>query len=146
MVDINPEIVDAWNSDTLPLYEPGLSEILLAVRERGHNSVCGFSFNEGHCANRLTNCNLTFSANVEVAVAEAEMIFLCIDTPTKSAGPGEGLALDITNLKAAVRTIARVAMTDKIIVENLLFRVEQQVLFGTWYVHLIFQSSSEPLQ
>lgn len=116
MVDINPEIVDAWNSDTLPLYEPGLAEIFSAVRKRGHNSIGGF--NKGPCANGLTNCNLTFSTNVEVAIEEAEMIFLCIDTPTKSTGPGEGLALDMTNLEAAVRTIARVAKTDKIIVEK----------------------------
>ncbi|KAJ9484068.1 hypothetical protein VN97_g9315 [Penicillium thymicola] len=118
VVDINPDIVDAWNSDTPPLYEPGLSEILLAVRERSHNSVRGVSSNEGHCANGLTNCNLTFSTSVEVAIEEAEIIFLCIDTPTKSTGPGQGLALDMTNLEAAVRTIARVTKTDKIIVEK----------------------------
>ena len=66
---------------------------------------------------RSDQLQLDFSTNVEVAIKEAEMIFLCIDTPTKPTGPGEGFALDTTNLQAAVRTIARVAKTDKIIVE-----------------------------
>jgi UDPglucose 6-dehydrogenase len=120
VVDISPAIVEAWNSDTLPLYEPGLLEILLDVRRRGHDSVRtnGVSFDEGQYAHEPTHCNLKFSTSVEAAIKKAEVIFLCIDTPTKSTGPGEGIALDMTHLQAAVRTIARVAKTDKIIVEK----------------------------
>ena len=62
--------------------------------------------------------NLRFSGNVEHAIRDAEIIVLCIDTPTKSYGAGKGVAADLSNIQAAVRTIAQVATTDKIVVEK----------------------------
>lgn len=115
VVDKNQQRIDAWNSDCLPMYEPGMEEILASIRQRpaqpgldGDSPMCD--------ANGASN--LRFSGNVEDAIRDAEIIVLCIDTPTKSYGAGKGVAADLSNIQAAVRTIAQVATTDKIIVEK----------------------------
>lgn len=61
---------------------------------------------------------LRFSTDIEAAVKEAEMIFLCVNTPTKRFGVCRGMAADLSNLQAAVRMIAEVATSDKIVVEK----------------------------
>lgn len=115
VVDKNQQRIDAWNSDCLPMYEPGMEEILASIRQRpvqpgqdGDSPMCD--------ANGASN--LRFSGNVEDAIGDAEIIVLCIDTPTKSYGAGKGVAADLSNIQAAVRTIAQVATTDKIVVEK----------------------------
>lgn len=100
VVDKNAARIGSWNSDALPLYEPGLSEIIAQVRQRNDT------------------CNLTFSCDISKAIAESDLIMLCIDTPTKSHGAGRGMALDLAHVQEAVRAIAGVATTDKIIVEK----------------------------
>ena len=82
------------------MYEPGLHDIIAQVR------------------GRKDACNLTFSCEIEKAIIEADMIMLCIDTPTKIYGAGRGMALDLGHIQAAVRTVAQVATTYKIIVEK----------------------------
>uniref|UniRef100_A0A914Z797 UDP-glucose/GDP-mannose dehydrogenase N-terminal domain-containing protein n=1 Tax=Panagrolaimus superbus TaxID=310955 RepID=A0A914Z797_9BILA len=67
VVDMNKEKIDEWNSDTLPIYEPGLEEIVKRCRGK----------------------NLFFSANVGAAIEEADLIFISVNTPTKSYGRGE---------------------------------------------------------
>lgn len=106
VVDTNAQRVDAWNSGHPPMYEPGLEDILATIRRRG----CAVTKNS--C------CNLQFSIEIEQAIKDADMIFLCIDTPTKTFGIGQDAAPDLSNLQAAIRTIARVASTDKIVVEK----------------------------
>ena len=64
VVDINPIQIAKWNSDTLPIYEPGLDEIVKKVREK----------------------NLFFSTNIDKAIRESEVIFVSVNTPTKSHG------------------------------------------------------------
>ncbi|KAI9933728.1 UDP-glucose 6-dehydrogenase 1 [Aspergillus wentii] len=108
IVDKNKARVDAWNSDCLPMFEPGLEDLISSIRRRPQEPL-------GNDANA---CNLTFSTDVENAIEEADLIMLCIDTPTKRFGIGQGKALDLTNIQAAVRTIARVSKTDKIVVEK----------------------------
>lgn len=100
VVDKNPARIESWNSDDLPMYEPGLSELIAQVRQR------------------KDACNLTFSCDVGKAIGDADFIMLCIDTPTKSHGTGRGMALDLAHVQEAVRTIAEVATTDKVIVEK----------------------------
>ncbi|GAB1195151.1 hypothetical protein APSETT444_004405 [Aspergillus pseudonomiae] len=100
VVDKNKARIDAWNTTTPPLYEPGLEDVLSSVRQRE------------------TQCNLIFSTDIDHAIREAELIMLCIDTPTKENGIGKGLALDLANTQAAVRTIAQAAESDKIVVEK----------------------------
>jgi len=96
VVDINKERIAAWNSDVLPIYEPGLDEIVSAVRGQ----------------------NLFFSTDVDAAIADADVIFVSVGTPTKTYGMGAGKAADLCYIEGAARMIARVAKGPKIIVEK----------------------------
>jgi UDPglucose 6-dehydrogenase len=99
IVDINESRISAWNStnfDELPIYEPGLATVVKEARGR----------------------NLFFSTNVEQAIDEAEMIFISVNTPTKTYGEGKGMAADLKYIELCARQIAKVAKTDKIVVEK----------------------------
>jgi len=96
VVDINEKRIAAWNSDELPVYEPGLDEIVKAAR----------------------GINLFFSTDVEEAIRTSEIIFVSVNTPTKTYGLGAGRAADLRYLEAVARVIARVADEPKIIVEK----------------------------
>jgi UDPglucose 6-dehydrogenase len=99
IVDINQERIDAWNdSDVskLPIYEPGLAEIVAETRGK----------------------NLFFSTEIDKAINESEMIFISVNTPTKTYGKGKGMAADLKYVELCARNIAEVATTDKIVVEK----------------------------
>jgi len=96
VVDMNATRIAAWNSDRLPIYEPGLGEVVREARGR----------------------NLFFSTNVKVSVAEADIIFVSVNTPTKSSGIGAGCAADLRHIEGVARVIAEVATSPKIIVEK----------------------------
>lgn len=96
VVDINQARIDAWNSDKLPVFEPGLDAIVEAARGK----------------------NLFFSTDVDTAIREAEMIFLSVNTPTKTYGVGAGRAADLRYIEKCARKIAEVADDDKIVVEK----------------------------
>lgn len=99
IVDLNKERIAAWNDenlDNLPVYEPGLDQIVASARGR----------------------NLFFSTEVEKAIEEAEMIFISVNTPTKTYGVGKGMAADLKYIELCARQIAAVAKTDKIVVEK----------------------------
>lgn len=96
VVDINQSRIDAWNSGKLPVFEPGLYEIVEKARGK----------------------NLFFSTDVDKAVREAEMIFLSVNTPTKTYGVGAGRAADLRFIEKCARKIAEVAEDDKIVVEK----------------------------
>jgi len=99
VVDINQERIDAWNDDNLdnlPVYEPGLAEVVKKARGR----------------------NLFFSTDVDKAIEESEMVFIAVNTPTKTYGEGKGQAADLQYVELCARTIARVAKTNKIVVEK----------------------------
>ena len=99
VVDINQDRIDAWNNDNLdnlPVYEPGLADVVKESRGR----------------------NLFFSTDIEKAIDESEMIFIAVNTPTKTYGEGKGQAADLKYVELCARTIARVAKTDKIVVEK----------------------------
>ncbi len=99
VVDQNPVRIDEWNCDDLdrlPVYEPGLKELIAETRNR----------------------NLFFSTDVERGIEEAALIFISVNTPTKTYGIGKGMAADLKYIEACARTIARVAQNDKIIVEK----------------------------
>jgi UDPglucose 6-dehydrogenase len=98
-VDVNEQRINAWNStndEDLPIYEPGLAEVVKEARGR----------------------NLFFSTNVEKAIDEAEMIFISVNTPTKTYGAGKGMAADLKYIELCARQIAKVAKSDKIVVEK----------------------------
>ena len=99
VVDLNSSRIDAWNSenlDELPVYEPGLDQVVAEARGR----------------------NLFFSTDVEKAISEAEMIFISVNTPTKTYGKGKGQAADLKFIELCARQIADVATSSKIIVEK----------------------------
>lgn len=131
-MDINPDRIAAWNSNSLPIYEPGLHEIVLAARDgvqseddsRAENvrkvdreGIKGCSkASNGKCF--LRKPNLFFSTDVDNAIRNADLIFVCVDTPTKTNGIGKGAAADIGYVEAATRNIAKVVLESKIVVEK----------------------------
>ena len=100
VVDINEKRIAAWNDenfDNLPIYEPGLADVVKEARGR----------------------NLFFTTEVDAAIDKADMIFISVNTPTKTYGKGKGMAADLKYIELCARQIARVSTTDKIIVKNL---------------------------
>ena len=96
VVDISEERIAAWNSDRLPIYEPGLEAVVRSQRGR----------------------NLFFSTDVDSAIREAEVIFVSVNTPTKTYGLGRGRAADLRYVELAARRIAEQAVGHKVIVEK----------------------------
>lgn len=99
VVDINEQRIAQWNTedlDKLPIYEPGLKEIVRESRGK----------------------NLFFSTEVDTAIDEAQMIFISVNTPTKTYGKGKGQAADLKFIELCARNIAKVAKDDKIVVEK----------------------------
>jgi UDPglucose 6-dehydrogenase len=99
IVDLNAERIAAWNDEdvnNIPIYEPGLAEIVASARGK----------------------NLFFSTDIEKAIDEAEMIFISVNTPTKTYGVGKGMAADLKFIELCARQIASVAKSDKIVVEK----------------------------
>lgn len=98
VVDINPERIAAWNSPDfrLPIYEPGLVDVVREVRGK----------------------NLFFSTDIEGAVRECDIVFVGVNTPTKTFGRGAGRASDLQFWEATARSIKKFANGDKIVVEK----------------------------
>lgn len=129
MVDINSDRIAAWQSDSLPIYEPGLSEIVHIARDgikNGPDNLCDFSVHseDGLIAKIKDQYdysrppNLFFSTDVDQAIEDADLIFVCVNTPTKSTGVGKGAAADLVFVEAATRNIAKVATASKLVVEK----------------------------
>lgn len=97
-MDLSQVRIDAWNSENLPIYEPGLKEIVLRARD-------------GSADERQPN--LFFSTNVDLAVSEADLIFVSVNTPTKTNGSGAGRAYELGFFESAIRKIAEVATRDR---------------------------------
>lgn len=96
VVDPNESRIAAWNSDRLPVYEPGLDEVVRGARGR----------------------NLHFKTDIREAIRSGDIIFVCVGTPTKTYGIGAGRAADLRYIESAARMIAEVAEKPKIIVEK----------------------------
>jgi UDPglucose 6-dehydrogenase len=96
VVDLNQARIDQWNSDELPVYEPGLDEVVREARGR----------------------NLTFSSKVDDAIHEANIIFIAVNTPTKSFGVGAGRAANLEFIEKCARKIAECSKGHKIVVEK----------------------------
>ena len=96
VVDINSKKIAAWNSENLPVYEPGLLKVVKEARGR----------------------NLFFSTDINKYIEKAEMIFISVNTPTKISGEGKGYAADLRFVEACAKQIAEVSKTNKIIVEK----------------------------
>ena len=93
VVDLNSERIAAWNSGDLPVYEPGLDEIVSQNRDK----------------------NLFFSTEVDEKIREADVVFISVNTPTKDYGSGSGQAADLRFVESCARGIARAGGGDKIV-------------------------------
>ncbi|MDR2556006.1 MAG: nucleotide sugar dehydrogenase [Fibromonadaceae bacterium] len=96
IVDINAARIDAWNSDNLPVYEPGLKEFVESVRGK----------------------NLFFGTDIEASIKEADIIFVSVNTPTKTFGFGAGKASDLQYIEKTARSILAASESGKIVVEK----------------------------
>jgi len=96
VVDINPIRIDEWNSNNLPVYEPGLDEIVKKTR----------------------GINLFFTSNIEQGIIESDIIFVSVNTPTKTFGVGAGMAADLQYWEKTARQILQHSRSSKIIVEK----------------------------
>jgi UDPglucose 6-dehydrogenase len=96
VVDVDAERIAAWNSNRLPIYEPGLEDVVRSTRDR----------------------NLFFSTDVDEGIRRSDIIFVSVNTPTKSYGIGAGSAADLRNVELCARRIAAAAQDDKIVVEK----------------------------
>lgn len=96
VVDLNQKQIDAWNSSNLPIYEPGLPEVVDKCRGK----------------------NLFFSTDIDAEIKAADIIFISVNTPTKTMGIGAGRAANVKNCELCARKIADVSDSDKIVVEK----------------------------
>lgn len=96
VVDINAERIAAWNSDKLPVFEPQLDETVRLTRGK----------------------NLFFSTDVGGAIDAADIVFISVNTPTKTYGYGAGSASDLRFVESCARKIAEVSKSGKIVVEK----------------------------
>jgi UDPglucose 6-dehydrogenase len=96
VVDVNREKIEAWNSETLPVYEPGLAEIVEITRNR----------------------NLFFETDVDRAIKKSDIIFVAVNTPTKTFGAGAGMAADLQYWEKTARQIREAANSPKVVVEK----------------------------
>ncbi len=99
VVDINKERIDSWNDsnlEKLPVYEPGLADIVSQTRGK----------------------NLFFDVDIDSAIKNSEMIFIAVNTPTKTYGEGKGQAADLKYVEICARKIAEISTSDKIVVEK----------------------------
>ncbi|KAF5926950.1 hypothetical protein HPG69_001582 [Diceros bicornis minor] len=96
VVDVNESRINAWNSPTLPIYEPGLKEVVESCRGK----------------------NLFFSTNIDDAINEADLVFISVNTPTKTYGMGKGRAADLKYIEACARRIVQNSHGYKIVTEK----------------------------
>ncbi len=96
VVDISEKRIRQWNSNDLPIYEPGLKERVLKVRGK----------------------NLFFSTEIDHEIEEADIIFVAVNTPTKTFGEGAGKAVDLQFIEQTARRIKENAKSDKVVVEK----------------------------
>jgi UDPglucose 6-dehydrogenase len=99
VVDLNKEKIDSWNNEDLsklPIYEPGLKELIRRCRGK----------------------NLFFSTKVKESIAQSDMVFISVNTPTKQSGLGAGEASDLKYIESSARSIAEFAIGHTIVVEK----------------------------
>jgi len=119
VADINEKRIAAWNSDSLPIYEPGLYDVVMKSRNR----------------------NLFFTTDVIKGIKEAGIIFVSVNTPTKTFGAGAGKAADLQYWEKCARLIAEHADESKIVVEKSTLPVR-----AAEAIHRILQSNPRGIE
>ncbi len=112
VVDLNKDKIDSWNNEDLtklPVYEPGLKDLIKRCRGK----------------------NLFFSTNIQQSIAESDMVFISVNTPTKQTGLGAGEASDLKYIESSARSIAEFAVGNTIVVEKSTIPVKTAELIKT---------------
>jgi len=126
VVDVNEARIAAWKTDDLPIYEPGLLEVVKAARGR----------------------NLFFSSDIDGAIREADVVFVSVNTPTKTFGDGAGRAADLQFWEKVARQIVRAATSPKIVVEKSTLPVKtaqtMETILNAAGSHIRFEVISNP--
>ncbi|KAK5127327.1 hypothetical protein LTR85_006666 [Meristemomyces frigidus] len=132
VVDLSEARIAAWKSTALPIFEPDLYEIVEVARD-------------GTDGRRP---NLHFSTDIATAIDEADLIFIAVNTPTKTAGLGAGKASNLAYVESAARMIAEAATSDKIVVEKSTVPCgtadSLRTIFAALAPHLAFDILSNP--
>ena len=113
VVDMNEERTRRWQSKHLPIHEPGLNDIVRIARDGTEARV-----EADGTTSRARQPNLFFSTDCSMHIAVADIVFLSVNTPTKSNGLGAGFATDISMFESATRSVALVAKPGAIVVEK----------------------------
>jgi UDPglucose 6-dehydrogenase len=118
VVDRSESTISAWNSDNIPISEPGLEKILRKIT----SSKCEPARDKQNPPmqedQQRTNPRLRFSTDIEGGIRGAELIFICVDTPTKTNGHGDDADIETKSVEACVKTIINVSISNKVIVEK----------------------------
>ncbi|MGC9367281.1 MAG: nucleotide sugar dehydrogenase [bacterium] len=126
VVDINEQKINDWNSGNIPIFEPGLEEIV----------------------NQVKNKNLFFSTNIEKGIEQADIIFVSVNTPTKTFGEGAGKTADLQYWEKTARSILQASRNDKVVVEKSTLPVKtaeaMERILNSGDDHINFQVVSNP--
>ncbi|KAK3899902.1 hypothetical protein C8A05DRAFT_17735 [Staphylotrichum tortipilum] len=118
VVDLNTSRIAAWNSPHLPIHETGLLKIVRIARDGTLDTTVSLPGLARPVELKAREPNLVFSTGVEEAVAEADVVFICVNTPTKTGGLGAGAMADVSAVEGAVRTVTRHARAGTVVVEK----------------------------
>ncbi|KAJ5068797.1 udp-glucose 6-dehydrogenase [Anaeramoeba ignava] len=115
--DVDEKRIAAWKSENLPFYEPDLEDIIKAKRDK----------------------SLFFSTDAEKSINEADLIYICVGTPTKTTGIGAGMGTNLTYIESTARMIAKYSKTNKIIVEKSTVPVQTSS-----YLEKVLKANAQP--
>ncbi|KAK3295403.1 UDP-glucose/GDP-mannose dehydrogenase family, NAD binding domain-containing protein [Chaetomium fimeti] len=118
VVDLNEQRVGAWNSAHLPIHEEGLLKVVRVGRDGTRDAMVSLPGVSRPIELKARQPNLMFSTKVVDAIAEADIIFICVNTPTKMQGLGAGSMADVSAVESATRTVAKHAKEGAIVVEK----------------------------
>ncbi|KAK4667940.1 uncharacterized protein QC764_703360 [Podospora pseudoanserina] len=118
VVDLNEERIKSWNSAHLPIHEDGLLKVVRTARDGALNKTLVLPGLPRAIELKQRQPNLVFSTRVVDAIEEADIIFICVNTPTKTHGIGAGSMADVSAIESATRTVAKHAKEGAIIVEK----------------------------
>ncbi|OLN96032.1 UDP-glucose 6-dehydrogenase [Colletotrichum chlorophyti] len=118
VVDLNEDRIAAWNSPHLPIHEAGLPKIVRIARD-GTNETTTFLPSAGKSLQLPPRQpNLVFTTDVQRCISEADIVLICVNTPTKTYGLGAGYTADLSALEGASETVAKCAKDGAVIVEK----------------------------
>ncbi len=149
VVDLNEQRVAAWNSAHLPIHEDGLLKVVRIARDGTLDTAVSLSGLVRPVQLKARQPNLVFDTNVMQAIAEADIVFICVNTPTKMHGVGAGSMADVSAVEGATRTVAQHAMPGTIIVEKSTVpcgtaRMIQDIVSGFWMSEISTPTLTQP--